>query len=579
MATFPPYEQAVAQVTSSYDAAGRLRDMIYPGGNKVTYTYDALGNVYSVILNNGEVNLVTSAEYYPFGPERLVTRGNGSTIFGYMDQAYRTFITGNGGYFYDVIYYDANGNPATFYSSEGNKVHSHDALDRLDLSSGPYGSRDYGYDSNSNRTSLTSDGVTDNYSYDVNSNRMNTNAGSAVTLDANGNTTSLYGMSINFTTDNRLANIPGVASYAYNGAGARVMKGLLASGVAGANGYKFKTVYVYGQDGKLLAELGSSGQVRQEYVYLNDELLATIVYKAGGGESILNADMDGDGAIGVDDFLIWYFNHFTPGDISRDVNGDGLLDNNDLNLVLNCALSGGTGAGCTTTSYSRSIYYAHNDHLGAPHMLTDEAGVAVWSALYDPFGKAAVNEDLDGNGNAVTLNIHFPGQYFDAESGLHYNYFRYYDSATGRYVTSDPIGLDGGLNTFGYVGGNPLLWIDPLGLDRGWAGGQAHYDLNYPNSTVYPANVGEFDTKAFNEEQKKARQCEVDKKRNECVTKCLEKVFGGSVQFTASAVGSAFVSSAVGVNSIEKRIYGPASIYFNLKTAADMTACVTVKCD
>jgi len=65
----------------------------------------------------------------------------------------------------------------------------------------------------------------------------------------------------------------------------------------------------------------------------------------------------------------------------------------------------------------------------------------------------------------IVFRITLPGQYHDVETGLHYNYFRYYDPETGRYITSDPIGLLGGLNTFGYVRGNPLYWSDPLGLD------------------------------------------------------------------------------------------------------------------
>jgi RHS repeat-associated protein len=68
------------------------------------------------------------------------------------------------------------------------------------------------------------------------------------------------------------------------------------------------------------------------------------------------------------------------------------------------------------------------------------------------------------NATTVASGKVFPGQYYDQETGLHYNYFRYYDPSTGRYITSDPIGMEGGLNTFLYAVGNPLSNDDPFGL-------------------------------------------------------------------------------------------------------------------
>jgi RHS repeat-associated protein len=76
------------------------------------------------------------------------------------------------------------------------------------------------------------------------------------------------------------------------------------------------------------------------------------------------------------------------------------------------------------------------------------------------------NQDPDGDGQTFTLNLRFPGQYFDQETNLHYNYYRDYDPQIGRYVQSDPIGLDGGINTYAYVGSNPLKYYDSDGLDK-----------------------------------------------------------------------------------------------------------------
>ena len=120
----------------------------------------------------------------------------------------------------------------------------------------------------------------------------------------------------------------------------------------------------------------------------------------------------------------------------------------------------------TSAAASDRVYFFHNDHLGTPQAMSDLAGRKVWEAEYEPFGKATVNQDPDGDGQIVINNLRFPGQYHDAETGLHYNYHRDYDPETGRYLQADPIGLVGGFNVYAYVDSNPLVAVDPLGLAK-----------------------------------------------------------------------------------------------------------------
>ena len=106
-----------------------------------------------------------------------------------------------------------------------------------------------------------------------------------------------------------------------------------------------------------------------------------------------------------------------------------------------------------------NYYFYHNDHLGTPQKMTSTNGTAAWSATYSSFGEATV--DIS---STITNNLRFPGQYYDKETGLHYNWFRHYDPEIGRYLRADPIGLIGGINLFAYTSNKPIIWIDPYGL-------------------------------------------------------------------------------------------------------------------
>ena len=114
---------------------------------------------------------------------------------------------------------------------------------------------------------------------------------------------------------------------------------------------------------------------------------------------------------------------------------------------------------------AEQITYLHNDHLLTNRLATNQNQTIVWRWEGEAFGNTQAEEDPDGDGQATVINLRFPGQYRDEETNLFYNWYRYYDPQLGRYITSDPIGLDGGINTYGYANQNPLYWIDPRGLN------------------------------------------------------------------------------------------------------------------
>ena len=104
------------------------------------------------------------------------------------------------------------------------------------------------------------------------------------------------------------------------------------------------------------------------------------------------------------------------------------------------------------------ISYLHSDHLYTTRLATNDLQETVWRWESGAFGNTEPQIEQ------IEVNLRFPGQYEDDESGLYYNWKRYYDPQLGRYVSSDPIGLSGGYNTYAYASGNPLRFFDPYGL-------------------------------------------------------------------------------------------------------------------
>lgn len=142
-----------------------------------------------------------------------------------------------------------------------------------------------------------------------------------------------------------------------------------------------------------------------------------------------------------------------------------------------------TSAHLSVGATQAALYFIHPDHLGTPRIVADDAGTAVWKwDQREPFGNDVPNQDPGNTGTTFDLPIRFPGQYQDSETNVRFNNFRDYNSETGRFVQSDPIGLAGGINTYSYARNRSISSIDPLGLYesspvlRGLVPGQVAWD-------------------------------------------------------------------------------------------------------
>jgi len=404
----------------AYTIGGHLYTVTYPDGTTVDYARDAQARIKEIgVRPNGGTRtvLLNNATYEPFGPVAGWTYGNGRTLSRSYDQDYRP----------KTIFDAANGGLSLGYgyNAAGELTELKDGLQSTSLAN-------YEYDK-LGRLTKTLDGIhpIDTYTYDKTGNRKSL---------LHGGITDTY---VYPATSHRLSGVAGVAR-GYDAAGNTINIGGTAK------------EFVYNVNDRL-SQFKQAGVIKASYRY---NAIGERVATTGTGTTTTTIstytlyDEDGnwigdyDGAGAAKQQAVWF-------------------GNAPVGLVV--------GSGST-----QSLHYVQPDQLGTPRAVIDPSrNVAVWTwdAKSEAFGNSPPNQDPDQDGAAFVLNMRFPGQRLDLSSGTLYNYFRDYDTTSGRYLQSDPLDLYGGINRFVYAESNPLARIDPLGLQA-----QVSWFVNDSNS-------------------------------------------------------------------------------------------------
>ncbi len=402
------------QLTYAYNpTTGQLTSVTYPSGKVISYTYGATSKDLERITING-ANAASAITYHPFGGVKRMTLGNGQVWSNSLDQDGRVQTYTLGAVTYTVARDAANRiTGITSSQTATNRTFGYDNLDRITAYATTGRSQTFAYDATGNlltKSDLIGATQTNTtYSIAPTSNRMTgiSNLGIGYSFDAAGNRTG----------DGRI-------TYAYNYRGrlnqVRITNGTLTDTynflINGINLRVRKTgpstvvpqgmrIFVYDDAAKLIGEYDDLGRARIEHVWLEDRPVAAITY---------------------------------------------------------------TYTGTTTTPTTTTTSYVETDHLATPRLITNASRQKRWTWESAPYGDTVPNENPQALG-VYKYNLRFPGQYFDSETAHHYNHHRDYESTSGRYVQSDPIGLKGGWNTYRYANGNPVSGTDSTGLVS-WSG-------------------------------------------------------------------------------------------------------------
>lgn len=404
----------------NYDAAGRIADRIQSSTITLAShtTYDSYGRVQTFTYPSGRV---ISYGYDAAGKVQEI-RVNGQIAMTNISYApfggVQSWAWGNAQSYART--YDANGRMTSFTLGDATRSLDWDAASRLrnvqETGTTTSTIASSGYDNQDRLISHSTPTSSYGYGYDLNGNRASFSVGGSV---------------FSFTTDsasNRLMFTSGpvpAKSYLYD-----------ATGNPSTDSQRN---YVWSNNGRLKSV--TVGSTTTSYAYngfgqrvskqLGAAIIATYAYDEDG-----HVIGEYDGAGNPIEEHVWL---------------------GDTPVVML--------AGAAATS---STYYVFADQIDTPRALADSTGKIVWRWEGEGFGMTAPNEDPDADATKVTYNLRFPGQIFDKESSLHYNRNRYYDPSTGRYVSSDPIGLAGGsLSTYAYAEENPEYYADPEGLQSG----------------------------------------------------------------------------------------------------------------